>query len=69
MPVSMPVSMLVFTAFLRHLHRPSDDPSPARRVALSPVVVWLLLGFAAVVLLVLAAVVNDWRRDRDADRS
>jgi len=28
---------------------------------LSSVVVWILLGFAAVVLLVIAAVVNDWR--------
>jgi hypothetical protein len=32
------------------------------------VVVWILLGFAAVVLLVITAVVNDWRRDRDPDR-
>jgi hypothetical protein len=28
---------------------------------LSPVVVWILLGFATAVLLVIAAVVNDWR--------
>jgi hypothetical protein len=35
---------------------------------LNSVVVWVLLGLAAVVLVVIAAVVNDWRRDRDPDR-
>jgi hypothetical protein len=38
---------------------------------LNPVVVWILLGLAAVVLLVLTVVVNEWRSsavNRDRDR-
>jgi len=35
---------------------------------LSFVVVWILLGLAAVVLLVIAAVVNVWRREPTLNR-